>query len=573
MKKRILSFLLSALLLLAPVLGAAEEATVATYYAGELTKLAAQDSYLAGNQVSLNAAFGLDYDAGIQNDLVKAIASLLSKSRLHMSFYDDFGTSRIHAELSVDDLNLLTATVLLYEDGSMQALTNLTGNYVLALPAGSLLGADYDTSDMEGLSMYDYDFETPEGVAAFRAIPPKERLKIASADMLSLLINHLLGWVSYMQMDTDGEFYTFDDTYLEPTEVRDGVAQRMFGKIAADSFNTLFSNIAATICDREGEFQLALAEVLAEMGVTRYQARMLTDSLFTEEKIDPAADYVSTSTYIIHDKDMSPIQYDDVSYFFKKLMKCTMRIWENSTENVLGMVVSYDDFGEMVGFDADLKQFTTILPYEGTFTYSIRTDDSWQRMHTSHGELQVFNDNRIVGDLDMKIGQDVNGVNENHLVGQLDVVNQKDKTSVGFGVDAAMDYHVTVDAPGQESETFEGKAVINARVNGEDEALLSATVSGMTTVDQVGFGTAATAALGVADVAMLVCDVTVEQAQVDEIEFAGGRAISIDKLNETSIEAIEDEVKAQAAKLGLKLMTKPGVLADLMKIAGAFSAE
>lgn len=570
--RKILSLVLSAVLLLMPVTSLAEQA-IATYYAGELTTVAMEDSYLAGNQINLNAAFGLDYDAASGSEVAKALATLIGKSHLHMSFYDDFGTSRIHAELNVDDLSLVTADVLIAEDGSMQAMTNLTGNYVLALPAGALLGAGYDTSDMETVSMYDYDFETEAGVAAFRAIPAKERLKITGADMVSLLINHLLGWVSYMQMDNDGEFYTFDDTYLEATDKRDPVAQRMFGKIKADSFTTLFHNIAMTICDTQGEFQLALAEVLADMGVTRYQARTFIDALFTEEEIDPARDYVQTSYYIIEYGDHSPIQYDDVSYFFKKLMKCTQRIWENSTDNVLGMVVSYDDFGGMTGFDADLKQFTTVLPYEGTFEYNIKTDDSWQRMHNSHGELQIYNDNRVVGDLDMKIGQDVLGVNENYLVGHMDIVNQNDQTSVGFGVDAGMDYNVKVDAPGQESETFEGGVVLNARMNGEDIPVVSATLSGLTTVDQVGFGTAATAALGVADLGMLVADVTVEQGEYEEINFAGGRAISLDKLNENSIEAIKNEVKAQAAKIGVKLITKPDVMSSLLTLAGALSAE
>jgi len=572
MKKRILSFVLSTVMLLMPIASLGEQA-VATYYAGELTTVAMDDSYRAGNQINLNAAFGLDFDAASGGEAMKALANLIGKSTLHMSFYDDFGTGRIHAELNLDDLNLLTADVLMGEDGSMQAMTNLTGNYVLALPAGALLGAGYDTSDMEAASIYDYDFETEEGIAAFRALPAKERLKITGADMVSLLINHLLGWVSYMQMDNDDQFYTFDDTYLEATDKRDPVAQRMFGTIKADSFTTLFNDIAMTVADTQGEFQLAIAEVLADMGVTRYQARVFTDALFTEETIDPALDYVQTSYYIVKGRDKSPIQYDDVAYFFKKLRKCTQRIWENSTDNVLGMVVSYDDFGGMTGFDADLKQFTTVLPYEGTFEYNIKTDDSWQRLHNSHGELQIFNNNRVIGDLDIKFGQDVLGVNENYFVGHMDVINQNDQTSVGFGIDAGMDYNVKVEAPGQESETFEGGVVLNARMNGEDIPLVSATMSGLTTVDQVGFGTAATAALGIADLAMLVADVTVEQSDYEEINFAGGRAISLDKLNENSIEAIKSEVKTQAAKLGVKLITKPDVMSSLLTIASALGAN
>ena len=72
---------------------------------------------------------------------------------------------------------------------------------------------------------------------------------------------------------------------------------------------------------------------------------------------------------------------------------------------------------------------------------------------------------------------------------------------------------------------------------------------------------------------MLVADVTVEQGEYEEINFAGGRAISLDKLNENSINAIKTEVKAQAAKIGVKLITKPDVMSSLLTLAGALTAE
>lgn len=52
------------------------------------------------------------------------------------------------------------------------------------------------------------------------------------------------------------------------------------------------------------------------------------------------------------------------------------------------MIVSYDDYGSTVGFDAELPQFTEVLPYEGAFTYSIKHDENEQPTLTSHGELQ-----------------------------------------------------------------------------------------------------------------------------------------------------------------------------------------
>ena len=291
MNRRILSLVLSVMMLLMPIASVAE-ASMSNYYAGELTTTVIADSYMAGNQLNLTVALGLDMDEALMDDTLKALSKLLGKTKLYMSFYDDFGTARIHAQLDADDVTLLSVDTLVYEDGSMQAMSNLTGKLVLALPAAAQeAGLD--------VTMADFDMATDEGVAAFRALPSVDRLKITGSDMLSLMLNHLLGWVSYMQMDNEGEFYTFDDTYLDATETRDPVAQRMFGKIKADSFNTLLWNIATTVADTTGEFQYAVADFLAEQGVTRYQARVLIDSLFTKETIDPAEDFVQPSDRII----------------------------------------------------------------------------------------------------------------------------------------------------------------------------------------------------------------------------------------------------------------------------------
>ena len=562
MKRRILSFVLSAVMLLMPAMSVAEAA--GNYYAGELTATAIGDSYMAGNQLNLNAVLGLDLDESVQDATLSALANLLAKSTLHMSFYDDFGTARIHAQLDTDDITLLSADAMVYEDGSVQLMSNLTGKLVLALPAAV---------EGETVTMADFDMTTEEGVKAFRELPAGERLKITGNDMISLVINHVLGWVSYMQMDNDGEFYTFDDTYLDATEVRDPVAQRMFGKIKADSFNTLLWNIATTVADTTGEFQQALTDYLAEKGVTRYQSRMFTDTLFTKEKVDPAVDWVQPSDLIIRDKDPRRIIYNDVSYFFKKMQKCTDLLWNTSTDGVMTMTVSYDDFGGMVGFDAFVPVFTTELPYEGNFTYSIKTDDAWQRFHTSHGELQVFNNNRVVGDLDMQFGQDVDGVNHSHIKGQADVLNQNEGTSTGIGVDSSLDFAVAVGENGQESETFEGRVLLNGRANGTDSALVSATLSGMTTVDAETFAVNATGALGLEGAGMLVADMTLEQGKYEDIAFAGGQAIDLSVLDEAQKDMIKKEIVSQAAKLSLSLMAKPDVLTSLMAIFGGVAAN
>lgn len=563
--KRSLSLLLSALLLLSAPAAVMAEESAASYYAGELTTTAIGDSYAAGNQINLDVTFGLDATKAFDDAKLQAAASLLAKSRLHMSFYDDFGTARVHAQLTTEGVDLLTADMLIYEDGSVQAMTNLTGKLVLALPAGTVSGGALNLEAVLGAKEYDYELETSEGRHAFRELPAMDRLKITAGDIFSTLINHLLGWVSATQM-ASGELYVFDDTYIEATDTRDAVAQRMIGTIRADEFNTLMWNIAATLSDSQGEFQRALADALAERGVTRHQARRFIDGLLTEETIDPMLDYVQTSYSVYQESEDALCELDDVSYFFKKLFKCMDNVWENSTDNTLHMDVSYDDFGTMVGFDAELAQFTTVLPYEGTFTYSIRTDDDWQQKHTAHGELQIDADRRVVGDLTVQDGEDVGGVNANAFLGHADVVNQADGTSAGVGVDAKLDYIVTVNGDGSESEQFDGSALLNLRENGEDASVLCATVSGMTTVDDTTFGLSATAALEVPGTATIIADATLEQAAYEEIVFAGGQAIDLSELTDEKKDAIRSEVVAQAAKLSLSLVLKPDVLSNLLTL-------
>lgn len=143
-------------------------------------------------------------------------------------------------------------------------------------------------------------------------------------------------------------------------------------------------------------------------------------------------------------------------------------MWENSTDNVLKMIVSYDDYGSTVGFDAELPQFTEVLPYEGAFTYSIKHDENEQPTLTSHGELQLLNERRVVGDLTARSGLDVNGVNDSGLNGYIDLKNTADGTSVGLGVNSAAHFVAEQNDEGADVESFTGSVALTYRDNGED---------------------------------------------------------------------------------------------------------
>lgn len=556
LKTRILALATSAALLMTPAASMAEEVG---YYAGELTPVVIEDSYYAGQQINVNVGFGMG--AGdVQNEKLAALSRLLEKCKLSMSFYDDFGTARVRGNLTLDGMQLLTLDALIAEDGSVQAMTNLTGKYVLTLPEGSIVDGQLK---MEALNRNDKDYYdmTPE---EFKALPAADRLKITLDDMGALLLQHVLGWVSYTQMNT-GRLYSFDDTYLDATETRDAVSQRMIGQVHTAEFIELLWNIACTINDEQGDFQQALADVLAGAGVTRAQMRNAIDAIFTEETIDPSADYVETTYSVMQNNPDDPCQYADVSYFFKKLVKCIDHVWDYSTDDWLSLIVSYDDFGKTVGLDAKLPVFSTVLPYEGDFVYSLKTDDNWQETHTAHGELQVLGDNRIVGDMKMVKGQDVDGVNASSLNGTLDLVNTVNGEAMGFAVDSVLTS--TLNAAGT-GETIVSLADITLRGVEMDAPVISAELNAETLTDGNGFTLTGAAIVSLLQQLHIELDVDVQSAEYDEQAFAGGPAIDVVNFDEASAEAIGTEVAEAVAKLMPGFLLKFEVMSDITTLMG-----
>ena len=108
----------------------------------------------------------------------------------------------------------------------------------------------------------------------------------------------------------------------------------------------------------------------------------------------------------------------------------------------------------------------------------------------------------------------------------------------------------------------------SARDNGENSFSLVAAIDGSTTTDGDTFATQAGASLTLTDVFKLDANVTLEQADYEEIEFAGGQAIDLTQLTDAQLEQIKSEVTKQGAKLSASLVLHPGVLADLLTIVG-----
>ena len=570
LKHRLTALLLSAGMLLAPVASLAEGESY-TIPSGEVTTTALSDAYVGGEQINVTADFELstlldgdtlamllDTDAETAGKKLEALIRLVDKCTLSLSFYDDFGTARVHADLALGNTSLFSGTALIAEDGSAQIMTNLTGSLVLALPAGTFTGTSFDVMDL----LYgDFSAEVDESVP-FTELPAKERLRITTTDTLVMIVQHLLGWVSGTQMET-GELYTFDDTYLDATDTRDAVAQRMIGKISTYSFMRLLNNIATTLRDDQGLLQQAIADVLAENGVTRYQVRQVVDSLLVNETIDPAQDWVQPSASIADDGALCEL--DDIAYFFKKLHKSTTRMMVDHTDETMSMIVSYDDYGGMVGFDATVPKINAQWPFEGDFTYSIRTDDNWQRIHTSHGELQVYNNNRLVGDLSLQFGEDVDGLNANHAVGQLDVVNLDDGSSKGLGLVSSLDFTASGEAEAR-TEGFEGRAAIQLRTDGEGFDVLSGSVTGETKTQDNAFTISADAGVSLAGMVDLTAHLTAENVEAEDVSFSGGEAVDLSDPTEEQIQRVKDEIVGQAASLTISLATQFDVIGDLMTL-------
>lgn len=570
LKQRMLSLLLGAAMLVTPVASMAEE-NVYAIPSGEVATTAVNDAYVGGKQINLTADLALNaqdaqalavllgLDEAQSEEKLAALSSIIDQCTLEMTFYDDFGTARISGDLKLGDVSLLSGTALIYEDGSAQVMTNLTGSLVLAAPAGTFRTGSFD---LMSLLYGDFYVERDESVP-FEELPADERLSITLTDSIVMVFSHLLGWVSATQMDTE-ELYVFDDTYIEATDTRDAVAQRMIGTIRTQDFTKLLWNIVTTLRDDQGLLQQAIADVLAQNGVTRYQVRQVVDSLLTEETIDPALDWVQPSGSIPDDGALCTL--DDISYFFKKLWKSVDKIWHENTHETMSMIVSYDDYGGMVGFDAEVPLITESWPFEGDFTYSIKTDENWQRLHTSHGELQIYNNNRLVGDLSIQFGEDVDGVNANHFNGQLDVVNQDSGASRGVGVLSDLTFTTGTTENGNQTEAFEGQAALQARADGESQNLLQATVSGETTAQDDGFSIAANAGLNVANLLELTADVSVVSGEYEEIPFAGGEAIDLSNVTPEQLQKIQDEVAGKVAVLVLSLSQNASVMDAMLKL-------
>ena len=262
--------------------------------------------------------------------------------------------------------------------------------------------------------------------------------------------------------------------------------------------------------------------------------------------------------------------YDDLRYLLCKLDLCLFGAWagDEIMDTTSSMIVSYDDFGAMVGFDAELAKFSKAYPYEGNFTYSIKTDDDWQRMHSAHGEMQVTDSQRVLGDLDMKLGEDVDGVKASHLRGQMDLVDQKDGSVIGFGLDTALEFALTPEGDG---ENIQGNADVMLNINGEGTMLVDTDLSAAAKATELGLALTGTLDVRVQDMPKTTITVGIDCVEYDEAPYQGGQALDLTgEISDAQLEEIKNTVTAKAAALALKFALKPTVTGNALKLMESF---
>ncbi|MBR1709283.1 MAG: hypothetical protein IJ719_10705 [Clostridia bacterium] len=548
--KKALALMMAAMMALIPVLAGAS----GSYAAGDLTATAILDGLEAGNQIWFHLGIKDGEIAEQSPETMDALNTLLAMFSLDGKAYMTFGETVISGTAKLDETELLQFILSVSEDGTARLSTSLTDDSVFLLGSINAMGGFDLNKIIYSVGENDYSGE-------FKSLPAWDRLRISSVDMLTLFIFSVLSWTSGNQIDMDNQFYVFDnDTFFEATDTRDEVASRMIGTITADQFCALFWDYASLVDSDAGYFQRALADYLAEQGVTRLQFRAVVDALFPNIQIDPETDYVEP-THIIPD-DGALCQYNDVSYLFKKLVRFTDLMWEESTDETLSLIVSFNDYNETVGFDAVLPKFTTVLPYEGSFTYSKHTDEDWQVLNSAHGELQISDKERVIGDYAHLNGEDVDGYNGNTFDADLSVVNQESGKRNGFAINGEWSYEVDNTAQ-YYTESLAGSGKLTLHLDGNDIIPVSAKMTGLTDTAGNAFALNADASVSLMETATFNLNIEMGQEMVTEITLPQGEEYDVTAMDQESIDALQAKITNNATAVLAKLITNQKVMQAL----------
>ena len=542
MFKRILSMILATVFAMAVISSGLAEGS---YASGDITMTALSESLEAGNQIHFTCSLDME---GVQNEQVKKLLDLFY---VDGSYYlEDMG-QRLDLSLLINEKEYVTLQALIMNNGSVQFMSNLTGSTVYLVPAGTETS---NTGAVSGVHSTDPDF---------RKIPARQRVMICAQEATIPLWGSFLGWISSHSHHEEHEekpFYWFDNDFIDATDTRDEVYQTMHSQARADEILGLPWNMLTTLDSSDcKELRVAVADFLAENGVTHRMLREVVDTLLTKEQMDPAEDVV-VLTHALPDPD-GPCYHDDIDYCLKKIIKSVETIWEESIDqNLVTLKMGYGESGNVVGLDIDMPRLSTEVPYEGSFHYSYKTDDDWQQHYLVAGDLLTYNDLRVVGTISAQDGEDVDGINENYLDMKLQLVNDKTGASDDLDLHAGIRFTASEDADATYIEEYDG-VVDLTQISGEAKTTLANVTLTGKTLAQVGtMSTAAAVKIPLPEVGTLVLNVNAKQAPVEAKTFPGGEAVNILNIGK---DELNKQIQTAATNLMMQAFQDPELMSAL----------
>ena len=256
--------------------------------------------------------------------------------------------------------------------------------------------------------------------------------------------------------------------------------------------------------------------------------------------------------------------FGDISYLFKKMYKATDRIWEECNDVTLSMIVSYDDYGNMVGFDAVLPRYSEIVPFEGEYTYSLKTDDDWQAHKMAHGELEVYDNQRVIGDLAYVKGEDIDGINTSTIKGSLGMLNHDNDSLTSMTVDGTLTFRKMEDNDDVAIEGIDGMGIVSLEAPDGTANIVSVVAAGETR----STGDTYTVSLQAEttffnDAVTISAGIQLEPGEVEEIPFTGGETLNVFDMDGDALDSLKEEIKNNIKEIVPRLIFHPGIISDM----------
>lgn len=405
-----------AAVLLAMLLGLCPVGSLATGFTpGDTLPTLFVENVAAGREIS--ATMTVDISKLTLVDVnIEAISALLQAMEVEVRYYDDFGTACVNMTLRMSDTEIMSANARIEADGTVTMTTNLVKDKTLVLPGEWL-------KQLTGA-------ENGPAVQALIDYMPMAYITY---------FYRLGGWVSNTQMYRE-DLYVSVDEEQPATDARDEVSQAMHYRVYNEDFLELLESVTFYFRDTDPEFKQAIADALAEMGVTRGQLREVFDTLFTREDLNGPDHWITRTEYLKPEQLAAPVEFSDIHYAATRMAFSVKTCQEEVIEGVTDFIVSEGTDYQTVGFDGTMPQMWKDFPFEnGAFTYNRKTLEGEGVHHTAQGHMDLISSGYAVdGDLDFyRAERKMDDYTNTYDIG-MDFVRESDK----FGFDANVSDHL-----------------------------------------------------------------------------------------------------------------------------------